>query len=223
MAKPYWIRTDKSGGDGSTQVNVSVENFDGRIQRSGILTVTSAAPTKTVTVVQKGAGNIINAPNAPAFSKEVITYNIVGTSNAKRLSFDLEEGTDEIGITLPESYIVNDSISVSNNEYISNDPGSSGLYTFNIQISVASPDLENLTKDSTAKMFIRAYNDDPIIDGQEPDHLEDYTVEIILLQSAQSPFLDITVNGVSITELVFENTETTKTIQVSSNVSWTIS
>lgn len=223
MAKSYWIRTDKSGGDGSTQVNVSVENFDGRIQRSGILTVTSAAPTKTVTVIQKGAGNIINAPDSPAFSKEVITYNIVGTSNAKRLSFDLEEGSDEIGITLPETYIVNDSLSVDNNEYISNDPGSSGLYTFNIQISVASPTLENLTKDSTAKMFIRAYNDDPTIGGQEPDHLEDLTVELVLVQSAQSPFLDITVNGVSITELIFENTETTKTIQVSSNVSWTIS
>ena len=105
MAKPYWISTDKSGGDGSTKVNVSVENFEGRIKRSGILTVTSAAPTKTVTVIQKGIGNIINAPDSPAFSKEVITYNIVGTSNAKRLSFDLEEESDEIGITLPKIYM----------------------------------------------------------------------------------------------------------------------
>lgn len=137
MAKADWIKVNPSQGSGNAEVSVSSSSeHTGRLARQSVLTFKAANVADiTRNVIQAGKPEFVDIEDAMAVEKSGKTVTISGESNSKKLTFSL--GTGDLNISVPGSYLAN-SLTTSNGENISGDPGAASVYPFSIQIVVPS-------------------------------------------------------------------------------------
>lgn len=137
MAKADWIKVNPSQGSGNAEVSVSSSSeHTGRLARQSVLTFKAANVADiTRNVIQAGKPEFVDIEDAMAVEKSGKTVTISGESNSKKLTFSL--GTGDLNISVPDSYLAN-SLTTSNGENISGDPGAASVYPFSIQIVVPS-------------------------------------------------------------------------------------
>lgn len=137
MAKADWIKVNPSQGSGNAEVSVSSSSeHTGRLARQSVLTFKAANVADiTRNVIQAGKPEFVDIEDAMAVEKAGKTVTISGESNSKKLTFSL--GSGDLNISVPDSYLAN-SLTTSNGENISGDPGAASVYPFSIQIVVPS-------------------------------------------------------------------------------------
>lgn len=141
-----WLTLDKSGGSGNdTVVATSNQNNTGRSSRSTTVTfkaVNCSDIVRTINQAGKPEFGTFTSSTAAAV-KEGQTLTLTGTSNSSALTFSL--GTDNIGLTLPDSYTAAGS-TVTNGADITGDPGNTAEYNWSIQFTVpANATIDPLT------------------------------------------------------------------------------
>lgn len=136
MAKANWVKVNPASGSGNATVSVSSNvEHTGRKVRTTTLTWTAANVSDIVrTVSQAGKPEYVTMAESVSVDKVGKLVTIGGKSNSAKLTFSLGSG-NLTNITLPNTYIAN-SISTSNGEAISGDPGATAEYNFSIAIIV---------------------------------------------------------------------------------------
>lgn len=199
MAKASWVKVNPSSGSGNANVNVSsTAEHTGRVARTTILTWKAANVANIErTVSQAGKPEYVDVADAASADKAGKVVTISGVSNSRKLTFSL--GTGDLSITLPPTYTAN-SVSTSNGETISGDPGAVAEYNFSIAITVPA------NASTTAKTR-------QIIVTDEGGHQD-----VCLLTSAAGDAYVTVAEGVI--ELDYQGTAVT--VEVKSNTTWTI-
>lgn len=202
MAKPSWITTSKTSGNGNSTIDVTAQTYTGRTNRNGIITITGAngAGTKQVSVTQLGESEFIDMDNENlSVGKDDRICYITGVSNAAKLKFSVLS-KNELNATISDSYIAA-GITATNNVDIPGDPGANSSYQFKFTINI--PETTNLFEDLQSEIQIES---------------EDVIVNIIIIQSAASPTLEV-----SVTSLTLSAAGDKQSFNIISNTSWTIS
>ena len=130
-----FVTLDKDGGSGNGTVTASANsNNTGRNARQVNITFSAANCDPVVrTLIQKGKGEASSIQASAAAQKQGQTLTLTGISNSKSLEF--RKGTDNIGLTIPSTYLAN-TVSTQNGADITGDPGATAEYPFSIQFSV---------------------------------------------------------------------------------------
>ena len=130
-----FVTLDKDGGSGNGTVTASANsNNTGRVARQVVLTFSAVNVTPYErTVIQRGKGEATSIQATAAAQKTGQTLTLTGTSNSKKLTFS--KGTDNIGLTIPETYLAN-TVQTNNGAAIAGDPGATAEYPFSIQFTV---------------------------------------------------------------------------------------
>ncbi len=200
MGYSKWLEVDPTSGSGNASVSVGAYSENtGRDSRSTTMTF-KAANCKDVEVK-------VNQPGTTEFVKfDATTYavdkeggktTITGVSNSKLLKFEF--GTNEIKLTLPDTYIAN-SVDTTNGEEIKDDPGADAEYPFSITFDVAANE-ETSAKSTQLKVTDNAGN----------------SAMTTIEQTAGDPKLEVEE-----TEVNLDVKGTAVTVQVKSNTSWTV-
>lgn len=119
-----------STGSGDATVQVTGENYKGRVQRSVSARVTAASLTQDVVINQSGLAEYVTIDSTKAVAKEGGSITINGTTNSSKLTFSLD-GENQIELVLPGSYTAAGA-STNNGEAIADDPGATGEVSFSI-------------------------------------------------------------------------------------------
>lgn len=155
MATSSHVHTLPTSGSGNGTISVTVDNHTGRLQRSGILTVsttTGTVATANCTITQEAAAQVINLTSPSektdveiAASASDRTVTVKGTSNCSSLAWKiLSKGAV---IAPPAASTVTAKINtadgaggtaISNGTPITGDPGATALYTFWMKYDLTS-------------------------------------------------------------------------------------
>ena len=202
MAYASWVTPNKQSGSGNDTVSWAGSAHTGRNSRTTTATFSaSGVASKTLTINQAGKTEFVDIADTSAVSKGGGSVTITGTSNSSKLTFSLT-GTDNIGLTLPASYLAN-SVSTNNGAAITGDPGASQEYTFSITFTGIPANTTLASK--TAQLTVTTNNGT--------------TDTCDLTQAAGDPYLNISPSTINLTAAgVADNSVT-----VTSNTSWTIS
>lgn len=195
-----FVTLDKDGGSGNGTVTASANsNNTGRVARQVVLTFSAVNVTPSErTIIQRGKGEATSIQATAAAQKTGQTLTLTGTSNSKQLTFS--KGTDNIGLTVPATYLAN-TVQTNNGSEIAGDPGATAEYPFSIQFAVpANTDIDPKTCQ--------------IVVTDEGGN--SYTCVITL--AAGDAYLTV---GQPSGDLPWDGS-TTVTIAVQSNTSWTI-
>lgn len=131
MAYASWVTPNKTSGSGNDTVSWTGSAHTGRSSRTTTATFSaSGVESKTLTIIQAGKAEFVDMADTATVAKTGGSVTISGTSNSSKLTFSIT-GTDNIGLTLPASYLAN-SVSTSNGAAITGDPGATQEYTFSI-------------------------------------------------------------------------------------------
>ena len=136
MGYASWLTPSKLSGSGNDTVNVSANaNNTGRNARTTNITFSAVGVEDVVrTVSQTGKPEFGTFNNSSASSdKAGGTLTLSGTSNSSSLTFS--KGTDNIGLTIPESYTAA-GITTTNGADITGDPGATQEYAWSIQFTI---------------------------------------------------------------------------------------
>lgn len=155
MATSSHVHAQPTSGSGNGTISVTVDNYTGRLQRSGTLTVsttTGTVATANCTITQKAAAEVINftspsggADVAIAASASDRTVTVKGTSNCSKLAWKIL--SDGAVIAPPAASTVTakanttdgtGGTAISNNTAIAGDPGATALYTFWMKYDLTS-------------------------------------------------------------------------------------
>lgn len=130
-----FVTLDKDGGQGDGVVTATANSQNtGRVARQVNVTFSAVGVTPAVrTIVQRGKGETTDIQAAAAAQKTGQTLTLTGTSNSSKLTFS--KGTDNIGLTLPATYLAN-TVETANGAAIAGDPGETAEYPFSIQLAV---------------------------------------------------------------------------------------
>lgn len=130
-----FVTLDKDGGSGNGTVTASANsNNTGRVARQVVLTFSAVNVTPSErTIIQRGKGEATSIQATAAAQKTGQTLTLTGTSNSKQLTFS--KGTDNIGLTIPSTYLAN-TVQTNNGAEIAGDPGATAEYPFSIQFAV---------------------------------------------------------------------------------------
>ena len=130
-----FVTLDKDGGQGDGTVTATANSQNtGRVARQVNVTFSAVGVTPSVrTIVQRGKGETTDIQAAAAAQKTGQTLTLTGTSNSSKLTFS--KGTDNIGLTLPATYLAN-TVETTNGAAIAGDPGETAEYPFSIQLAV---------------------------------------------------------------------------------------
>ena len=199
MSKAAWVIVNPSSGSGNKSVSVSANTHTGRLPRQSELTFSAPNCDDVVrNVTQAGKPQFTQFSEATATApKEGKVVTITGTSNSSKLTFTL--GTGQLGIALPSTYTAN-SVSTTNGDNITGDPGALAQFSFSIAITVQA----NETIDTLSKQII-------VTDAAGN------TATCTLTQAAGDPYLRVTENEIKLT---YQGTAVS--VNVESNTSWTI-
>ena len=201
MAYASWVTPDKVSGNGNDTVSWTGQAHTGRSSRTTTATfAASGVESKTLTIIQAGKTEFVDLDDTASVAQAGGTVTISGISNSPKLTFSLT-GTDNIGLTLPASYLAN-SVSTNNGAAITGDPGATQQYSFSITFTGIG---ENTSLSAlTAQLTVTTDNGT--------------TDTCTITQAAGSPYLTI-----SPTTITIPAAGTAQSVSVSSNTSWTIS
>ena len=202
MAYASWVTPSKVSGSGDDTVSWTGSPHTGRSSRTTTATFAASgvSPDKTLTIVQAGKTEFVNIDDSATIAKEGGSVTIYGTSNSSKLTFSIT-GTDNIGLTLPATYIAN-SVTTNNGAAITGDPGATQQYSFSITLTGIN---ENTSLSSLTSQISVTTNSGA-------------TDTCTITQAAGSPYLTISPTTINLTA-----DGTAVSVNVSSNTSWTIS
>lgn len=200
MTKPAWITDSPTSGTGNGTSSITAPAYTGRNQRTGTITVTTnGGQTATVAVTQSALAAFVTAGGNQSISATATAATVTFTSNVQAFKVT---PTGEASIT---SVKVNGTaVTASGGVYTpSGDPGGSAQYT--VEIAVLVPANTTITaKTFTVKL--------------EHSTTASISGTVTVNQSSGSSSI-----SVSPTSLTFAAGGETKTINITSNDSWTIS
>lgn len=201
MAYASWVNPSKVSGSGDDTVSWTGTPHTGRSSRTTTATFSaSGVESKTLTIVQAGKTEFVDIDDTATVSQSGGSVTISGTSNSSKLTFTIT-GADNIGLTLPASYLAN-SVTTNNGAAIAGDPGASQEYAFSITFTGIN---ENTSLSSLTSQITVTTNNGT-------------TDTCTITQAAGSPYLTITPTTINLTAA-----GTAVSVTVSSNTSWTIS
>lgn len=200
MTKPVWITTSPTSGTGNGTSSITAPAYTGRKQRTGVITVTTnGGQTATVAVTQSALAAFVTAGGNQSILATATTATVTFTSNVQAFKV-----TPTGGASITSVKANGTAITASGGVYTpSGDPGGSAQYTVEIAVSVPA----NTT--ITAKTFTVKL---------EHSTTASISGTVTINQSAGSSSI-----SVSPTSLTFAAGGETKTINITSNDSWTIS
>lgn len=200
MAKPTWITASPTSGTGNDTSSITVPAYTGRNQRTGTITVTTnGGKSAIVNVTQSALAAFVTAGGNKSILATTKTATITFTSNVQAFKVTPTGGASITSVKVNDA-----AVTASSGVYTpSGDPGGSAKYTVEIIVSV--PANTTITeKTFTVKL---EHSTTSSISG---------TVTINQLAGSSSI-------SVSPTSLTFTAGGDTKTINITSNDSWTIS
>ena len=202
MAHAPWVTPSKVSGSGDDTVSWTGSAHTGRSSRTTTATFAASgvSPDKTLTIIQAGKTEFVDIDDSATVSQSGGSVTITGTSNSSKLTFSIT-GTDNIGLTLPASYLAN-SVSTNNGAAIAGDPGAAQEYSFSITFTGIN---ENTSLSSLTSQITVTTNNGT-------------TDTCTITQAAGSPYLTISPTTINLTAA-----GTAVSVTVSSNTSWTIS
>lgn len=201
MAYASWVNPSKVSGSGDDTVSWTGTPHTGRSSRTTTATFSaSGVESKTLTIVQAGKTEFVDIDDTATVGQSGGSVTISGTSNSSKLTFSIT-GADNIGLTLPASYLAN-SVATNNGAAIAGDPGASQEYSFSITFTSIN---ENTSLSSLTSQITVTTNNGT-------------TDTCTITQAAGSPYLTISPTTINLTAA-----GTAVSVTVSSNTSWTIS
>lgn len=201
MAVAAYIHFDPASGSGSTQVNVSADEYSGRVQRQtqATFTVSGAAPA-TLDITQTGRPEFVQMQATASGSNDGGPVTITGTSNSTKLTFSITEGGQIVGLTVPEQYKAN-SVDTDNGAEITGDPGANAAYTFEITLQI--PDNTGVTELVSQLVVTDAGG---------------HSANCTITQAADAPMISLNPERITL-----DYTGSAVQVQVTSNTNWTVS
>lgn len=198
-----FVTFNPGSGNGNQAVTVSGEKYEGRVRRT--LQVEFGAESgdvkKTATINQSAAAEFVKIDPTASVGKGGGTVTINGTSNSTKLTFSLTpDKTHPLTLKIPASYQAAGK-ATSNGAVIADDPGATGGFAFSIVFSgiAANTNINDLV--NTLKVTAAG--------GQ--------TANTVITQTAGDPFLEIDKEVINL-----DANGTPQTINVNSNIRWTI-
>lgn len=190
-------------GDGDQVVTVSGEKYEGRVQRT--LQVEFGAESgdvkKSATINQSPVAEFVKIDSTASVGKEGGAVTINGTSNSTELTFSLTpDKTHPLTLQIPASYQAAGKVT-NNGATIADDPGATGAFSFSIVFSGIAGNTTINDLVNTLKVTAKG--------GQ--------TANTVITQTAGDPFLEIDKNVINLNA-----NGTPQTINVNSNIKWTI-
>ena len=218
MAKPSWLTLNPMSGSGDGTVALSGSVHTGRVNRTGIVTITGVGvqDPKTVSVTQVAKPEFVSFDAvevaAPAAGGNI---TIAGKSNSSKLTFSAvgvatdengetvnpETGLDYPEVSAPKSYTAAGAPATSG-ENISGDPGATLEFAFSAVLVIPEND-STVRVDRTYKVTDNGGNE----------------VQIIVKQTAGAARLAVSPASITISAAGVAGSD----ITVTSNTSWTVS
>lgn len=198
-----FVTFNPGSGDGDQAVTVSGEKYEGRVQRT--LQVEFGAESggvkKSATINQSPVAEFVKIDTTASVGKEGGTVTINGTSNSTKLTFSLTpDGDHPLTLELPANYQAAGK-TTNNGATIADDPGATGSFAFSIVFPGIAANTEVNDLVNTLKVTAAG--------GQ--------TANTVITQTAGDPFLEIDKNVINLNA-----NGTPQTINVNSNIKWTI-
>lgn len=198
-----FVTLNPGSGDGDQAVTVTGEKYEGREQRTLQVEFSSESGNvkKSTTINQAPATEFVKIDSTASVGKEGGTVTINGTSNSTKLTFSLTpDETHPLTLEIPSSYQAAGK-ATNNGAAIAEDPGATGAFAFSIVFSgiAENTDVNDLV--NTLKVTAAG--------GQ--------TANTVITQTAGDPFLEIDKDVINL-----DANGTPQTINVNSNVKWTI-
>lgn len=198
-----FVTFNPGSGDGDQAVTVSGEKYEGRVRRTQQVEfgAESGDVKKTATINQSAAAEFVKIAPTASVGKEGGTITINGTSNSTKLTFSLTpDGTHPLTLKIPASYRAAGK-TTNNGAVIADDPGATGGFAFSIVFSGIPENVEVNDLVNTLKVTAEG--------GQ--------TANTVITQTAGDPFLEIDKDVINL-----DANGTPQTINVNSNIKWTI-
>lgn len=198
-----FVTFNPGSGDGDQAVTVSGEKYEGRVQRTQQVEfgAESGDVKKVATINQAAVAEFVRLVPTASVGKDGGTVTINGTSNSTKLTFSLTpDKTHPLTLKIPTSYLAAGK-TTNNGAVIANDPGATGYFSFSITFPdiAANTNINNLV--NTLKVTAAG--------GQ--------TANTVITQTAGDPFLEIDNDVINL-----DAKGTPQTINVNSNIKWTI-
>lgn len=198
-----FVTFNPGSGEGDQAVTVSGEKYEGRVQRTQQVEfgAESGGVKKSATINQSPVAEFVKIDSTASVGKEGGTVTINGTSNSTKLTFSLTpDGDHPLTLELPANYQAAGK-TTNNGATIADDPGATGSFAFSIVFSgiAENTDVNDLV--NTLKVTAEG--------GQ--------TANTVITQTAGDPFLEIDKNVINL-----DANGTPQTINVNSNIKWTI-
>lgn len=198
-----FVTFNPGSGDGDQAVTVSGEKYEGRVRRTQQVEfgAESGDVKKTATINQAAAAEFVKMVPTASVGKEGGAVTIKGTSNSTKLTFSLTpDKTHPLTLEIPARYQAAGK-STTNGAVIADDPGATGSFAFSIVFSGIAANLNINDLVNTLKVTAAG--------GQ--------TANTVITQTAGDPFLEIDKDVINL-----DANGTAQTINVNSNIRWTI-
>lgn len=165
MSKPSWVNLSSTSGTNNASVSVTVPSYSGRVNRSGVITGTTAGnATDTTNISQKAYKETIIA-DAISFNAAAIgaSISVSGSSNSSKLNIVAGSSViNDVTYSIKINDVLDTSWNGSSDITIDGDPGASGVYKFNIIVSIP----ENKTENERIHKFIITNADNSVRDNR---------------------------------------------------------
>lgn len=191
-------------GNGDQAVNVSGEEYKGRVLRTvtAKFSTNDGSVTKNVVVNQQPVTEFVKIDSTASIDKTGGTITINGTSNSTKLTFSLKaDKTHPLTVELPKQYTAAGG-QVDNGAVIDSDPGATGAFNFSITLS-------NIPANSTVDSLITTLTV-TAAGGQKAN--------TVITQASGDPTLKVDTGTINL-----DANGTQQTINVTSNTAWSIS
>jgi len=202
MAKPSWLNINPSTGSGNGTIANTAGAHTGRVQRTGIVTVTGVGVSTPATykVTQEPKPEFTEFSNGPemAAPKTGGKVTITGKSNSKSLAFAFVGDAAEV--VMPESFVAAGA-DCKDGVAISGDPGATSEYAFSVELDFP---LNDTIEEISRTVAVTANG------GQ--------AAQIVVKQAAGDARL-----SVAPTEITIPQDGSAVSVEVSSNTSWSVS
>lgn len=198
-----FVTFNPGSGDGDQAVTVSGEKYEGRVQRTLQVEfgAESGSVKKSATINQAAVAEFVKIDPTASVGKEGGTVTINGTSNSTKLTFSLTpDGDHPLTLKIPASYQAAGK-ATNNGAVIADDPGATGSFAFSIVFSGIAENTKINNLVNTLKVTAEG--------GQKAN--------TVITQTAGDPFLEIDKNVINLNA-----NGTPQTINVNSNIKWTI-
>lgn len=141
-----WITVSANSGTGNKAITVNVNPYNGRVNRTGTVTVTTttggASVVRTLSITQKAKAEYVTfGSSSYSIGKSGGTLNLIAISNAKGLNFQVVSG-GTLPVTIPGTFSVRGLTtgttiaSVTNDGYLSTDLGASEAFEATVSLNI---------------------------------------------------------------------------------------